>query len=128
MAELRYDTETWKSRPTKALWDKLKKYISYPPQTTDTSLPPMFGWCTDWMRDKYGIYISVTPHKFTKVEDKDKTVSTSLSFHFGGSFMVMKAVGGITEEIRFTGIDFPTVMCNCLESAFNYLEENGTSK
>lgn len=122
MAELRYDTETWKSRPTKAVWDKLKKWVSYPAGTTDKTLPPMFGWCVDQLRDNYGIYISVIPHRMTKVNDSDGTIVSSLSFHFGGTMIVMKNLGKITEEVRWTGQEFPDVMNSCLEGAVKYIE------
>lgn len=118
---IRYDSKTWESRPTMLVWNDIKPYVGFQPGISETTLPPIFGWCVDQFREKHGIYISVTPHLQTV--SKGETDS-GLVFHFEGN--VTKLNGGkIVKNIKCTGIDFLTVLNNCLSLAAEYLKSEG---
>lgn len=115
---IRYDSKTWESRPTMLVWNELKSYVGYQTGISDTTLPPIFGWCIDQLREKHNIYVSVTPH--IQTVSKGETES-DLVFHFVGS--VVKLNGGkMIKNIKTTGNDFLTVLNNCLSLAAEYLK------
>lgn len=122
-SNIRYDSKTWLSRPTMGTWKVLKPYIGYPPGTIDMSLPPKFGHCIDTLREKYGIYISVTPHYQTlETEDEQR----KLAFHFYGVCTIMPDPGVVADEFSYTGQEYNTVMNSALEKAINYLKSRAS--
>lgn len=115
---LRYDTKTWENRPTMTTWENLKPYVGFQPGISDTSLPPIFGWCIDQLRVKHEIYVAVTPHLETV--SKGDTIGSDLVFHFTGTITKMKN-GEIIKSIKYTGNNFVPVMNASLSLAAEYL-------